>query len=159
MIRRPLRPLARIIAARDKGEDPDLQAAQARLAAARKKRSKEFWRARLRIVLVGVLFMGAFTTIGARMALMATGNDDAQNVRVASSKVSSARADIFDRHGRLLATNVSTPSLYAQTNEILDPVGTATALAQIFPDLEIRASNWANAKCGFTPTAILGLTF
>lgn len=141
MIRRPLRPLARIIAARDKGEDPDLQAAQARLAAARKKRSKEFWRARLRIVLVGLLFMGAFTTIGGRMALMATGSDNGQNQRVAATKVSSERADIFDRHGRLLATNVSTPSLYAQTDQVLDPIGTATALAQIFPDLD--AVKWA----------------
>jgi len=141
MIRRPLRPLARIIAARENGEDPDLQAAQARLAAARAKRAAELWRARLRIVLIGLVFIGGFGLVGARMTLIATSVDPADARRVNQTRVSSARGDIYDREGRLMATNMVTPSLYARTNDVLDPIASATALARIFPDLDTVA--WA----------------
>ena len=141
MIRRPLRPIARIIAAREQGEDPDLQEAQARLAAARKRRAAEFFRLRLRIVLLGLLLIGAFGTIGTRMVVIATGGNEGSQSAGASDRISSERAEIYDRNGRLLATNVVTPSLYARTVEVLDPIGSATKLAQIFPDLD--AVEWA----------------
>lgn len=45
------------------------------------------------------------------------------------------RSDIVDRNGVLLATSLKTASLHADPKLILDAVGTAKALSQIFPDL------------------------
>lgn len=52
------------------------------------------------------------------------------------SKITSARADVVDRNGVLLAANLSTHSLYAVPNMIKDPDATAASLAKIFPDLK-----------------------
>ncbi|MEH6751416.1 MAG: penicillin-binding protein 2, partial [Paracoccaceae bacterium] len=46
------------------------------------------------------------------------------------------RADIVDRQGRILATNLETFSLYAQPPLMVDPEHAATELARIFPDLD-----------------------
>ena len=46
------------------------------------------------------------------------------------------RADIVDRNGAVLATNIVTASLYAQPPEMIDPRAAADALARIFPDLD-----------------------
>ena len=47
------------------------------------------------------------------------------------------RADIVDRNGAVLATNIVTASLYAQPAEMIDPrAAPPTALARIFPDLD-----------------------
>ncbi len=49
----------------------------------------------------------------------------------------------MDRNGRILATNLVTNSLYAETRYMVDGVRAAQQLAQIFPDLEedrLRAS-------------------
>ncbi|MDP3862033.1 MAG: penicillin-binding protein 2, partial [Phaeovulum sp.] len=47
-----------------------------------------------------------------------------------------SRADILDRNGRVLATNLLTHSLYAQPREMIDPVRVARELVAIFPDLD-----------------------
>ena len=46
-----------------------------------------------------------------------------------------ARPDIVDRRGRLLATDVSLPSLYADPSRILDRNAVVEQLAQLMPDL------------------------
>ncbi len=46
------------------------------------------------------------------------------------------RADIVDRNGAVLATNIVTASLYAQPQQMVDPLRAADALARIFPDLD-----------------------
>ena len=48
------------------------------------------------------------------------------------------RADIVDRNGAILATNIVTASLYAQPQDLIDPKATAVALAKIFPDLDAK---------------------
>ena len=46
------------------------------------------------------------------------------------------RADIVDRKGRILATNFETHSLYAQPQQMIEPLKAADRLAEIFPDLD-----------------------
>ena len=48
------------------------------------------------------------------------------------------RADITDRHGVLIATNLPTKNLYAEPSKILNPEDTAVLLARNFPDLPFR---------------------
>lgn len=136
MIRAPLRPLARILSARDRGENPDaIERENIRLRHA-EMQDKARTRAEGRLLVLGVFFFGAFTVVGARMGHLAT-SELAEPVATASGAVIAAqRADIVDRHGRILATNFETHSLYAQPPQMVDPIAAAKGLKAIFPDLE-----------------------
>src|SRR5689334_23384110 len=45
------------------------------------------------------------------------------------------RADVIDRNGVLLATSVSTASLFAEPRKVMDAPRAAKALAQLFPEV------------------------
>jgi len=98
MIRRPLRPLARIIAAREQGLDPDRKEAAARLAKAQSRRKREHQRAQLRILLVAVVFLAAFGTIGVRMMVLATTQTPAEIAAIEAKKIISDRVRADNRH-------------------------------------------------------------
>lgn len=138
MIRKPLRPLARIIAARERGQNPDRKEAEARLARAQKRRKREHQLAQVRLVLVALMFLGGFGTIAGRMVLLAT-IDTPEVIAAAKAKeIRSERADILDRNGRLLATNITTTSIIAHPHKMIDREAAAEGLAQIFPDLDVN---------------------
>ena len=136
MIRTPLRPLARILPARDKGENPDVIEREN----IRKRHAEQQDRARVRaegrLLVLGVFFFGAFTVIGARMGHLATTEPAEPVAHTQGAAIAAQRADIVDRHGRIMATNFETHSLYAQPPQMVDPVAAAKGLAQIFPDLD-----------------------
>jgi len=52
------------------------------------------------------------------------------------AQISAARADITDRQGRLLATNLSTHALYAHPKQMIDPPRVARELAALFPEMK-----------------------
>ncbi len=136
MIRIPLRPLARILPAREKGENPDhIERENIRL---RHEEMQQRARARAegRLLVLALAFFGAFTVIGGRMALMATTDPVEPMASAQSAAITAQRADIVDRRGRILATNFDTNSLYAQPPLMTDPVAAAEGLARIFPDLD-----------------------
>ncbi len=91
--------------------------------------------AQRRIVLLCAAFALAFGAVGAKMGVMAAG---APSARAFASvpPPAGARADIVDRRGRVLATNVDTVSLYAEVRDIVDAPGAAAGLAAIFPELD-----------------------
>lgn len=136
MTRRPLRPLARIIAARANGENPDSAEAEARLARARRKRARDVQRAQIRLLMISAAFFAGFTAIGGRMVVLATAQEPEQVVQTDPNPILPNRADITDRHGRLLATNIVAKSLYAQPGQMIDRNAAAEGLARIFPDLD-----------------------
>ena len=70
MIRRPLRPLARILKARANGEDPDRIEAEARAARLVERHRAERQKAETRLLLLGLVFVLGFTTVAGRMALL-----------------------------------------------------------------------------------------
>ena len=92
-------------------------------------------RAQGRIVLLGAAFVLAFGAVGAKMGVMASEAPSARRV-AASAADPGARADITDRRGRVLATNMDTVSLYAEVRDIVDAEATAAGLAAIFPELD-----------------------
>ena len=135
MIRTPLRPLARILKARASGENPDhIEQENLRL---RREAARDGARNRAegRLLALSLLFMAAFVVLGARMGLLAA-TSPLELSRGVSEDISGARADIVDRHGRVLATNLSTHALYAETRRMVDPVRAAHELARIFPDID-----------------------
>ncbi len=136
MIRRPLRPLARVLSARLLGQNPDDVEAEERAARLRKLQKAERQRAETRLLLLGVLFLLAFGTVGGRMAMLAASDPVEPRAGGQRAAITMQRADIVDRHGSILATNLATEALYAQPLEMVDPEAAAIGLAGIFPDLE-----------------------
>ena len=90
-----------------------------------------------RLMVGGVLFAVAFAVVGLRVVDV-TMLKEGQEPRVASHHQRHAgperdRADILDRNGELLATSLSTASLYANPKLILDANDAAAKLAKALP--------------------------
>ncbi|MDA3858300.1 MAG: penicillin-binding protein 2 [Roseovarius sp.] len=136
MIRTPLRPLARILEARNRGENPDAIERENIRLRHEDMRDRARRRAEGRLLVLAVMFFAAFGVVGGRMAVLASSEPAEPRTSVAGAQIQAQRADIVDREGRILATNFDTHSLYAQPQQMVDPENAAEKLAGIFPDLE-----------------------
>jgi cell division protein FtsI (penicillin-binding protein 3) len=136
MTRTPLRPLARILSARQNGENPDAIERENLRLRHEEMRDRARRRAEGRLLVLGIFFFCAFTVVGARMGLMAASEPTEPRTAVSATRIVAQRADIVDRRGRILATNLQTHSLYAQPPIMVDRERAANELAVIFPDLD-----------------------
>ncbi|MEY8830537.1 peptidoglycan D,D-transpeptidase FtsI family protein [Sedimentitalea sp. XS_ASV28] len=136
MIRTPLRPLARILSARAKGENPDVIERENIRRRHEEMRDRTRARAEGRLLVLGFFFFCAFAVVGLRMGFLATSEAKEPVASSGDTTIATQRADIVDRKGRILATNLETHSLYAQPPRLIDPVAAAEGLARIFPDLD-----------------------
>ena len=136
MIRTPLRPLARILEARSNGENPDVIERENIRLRHEDMRDRARQRAEGRLLVLGIFFLCAFTAVGGRMAMLSASEPTEPRANASGASILAQRADIVDRQGRILATNLETHSLYTQTAEMVDPENAARELARIFPDLE-----------------------
>ena len=136
MTRIPIRPLAAILDARKKGTDPD--AIERRNTSARHEVIQNELRSvgEGRLVVLGVMFFCAYAVIAAQMGLLAGSEPTEQRAAGGGVEILAQRADIVDRRGRVLATNIETHSLYAQPQEMIEPKRAAKELVRIFPDLD-----------------------
>lgn len=137
MTRIPLRPLARILAARRAGENPD--AIERENLAARHEADRDAARQRAegRLLVLGITFLCAFMLVGIKMSFLAASDPAEPPAAASGAQIVAARADITDRNGRILATNLTTNSLYAQPPQMVDPERAARELVRIFPDLDL----------------------
>jgi len=136
MIRTPLRPLARILPARAKGENPDVIERENIRRRHTEMEDRARARAEGRILVLGVFFFCAFALVGTRMGMLATSEAAEPLASASGSAIAAQRVDIVDRRGRILATNFETHSLYAQPPLMIDPGAAAAKLVKIFPDLD-----------------------
>ncbi|MGH1455042.1 MAG: peptidoglycan D,D-transpeptidase FtsI family protein [Paracoccaceae bacterium] len=136
MIRTPLRPLARILQARQKGENPDAIERENIRLRHEGMRDRARLRAEGRLLLLSGAFMGIFAVVGLRMGVLAASEPMEPRASAAGAQIVAQRADIIDRKGRILATNLETFALYAQPPQMIDHQRAASELARIFPDLD-----------------------
>lgn len=91
-------------------------------------------RCRARMVLVAGAFLCAFLVIGVRLVVFASVTESAEEGT--RPVAASGRADILDRNGELLATNLRAPSIFAHPSRIEDPERVARRLAAAIPGLD-----------------------
>ena len=139
MNRTPLRPLARILDARAKGENPDVIERENIRLRHEAMRDHSRVRAQTRLSVLGIAFFCAFSVIGLRMGVMAASDVAEPRAASATPVVAATRADITDREGRLLATNMETSALYAHPHQMIQPERAARELARIFPEMDEEA--------------------
>ncbi|KAA2316244.1 penicillin-binding protein 2 [Pseudooceanicola sediminis] len=136
MNRIPLRPLARILQAREKGENPDAIERENLRLRHEAMRDRARARAEGRLLVLGLAFVCAFATVGARMGTMASSTPEEPRASARGAGIVAQRGDILDRDGRILATNMETYSLYAHPHQMIYPANAARELAKIFPELD-----------------------
>lgn len=95
--------------------------------------------ARTRVMIGGCLFALAFAVIGVKLIYLGLASEP-QEPRAARvpQNLQTERADIVDRNGTLLATSLTTQSLYANPRQMLDPADAARRLARVLPGLNER---------------------
>src|SRR5437588_3463132 len=125
------------------------------VSAPAKARSAEPWRQRLvRSLLYGrnvdrsakargrvgfamVAFAAIYAIIGGRLVMFAVGADGHGARRTASQDaIATARPDIVDRNGEVLATDVKAPSLFGEPRRIIDKDEAIELLTATLPDLD-----------------------
>lgn len=92
---------------------------------------------RARIGLIIATFALIYTVIGGRLVMLAVMSDPQAPRRIVGTDVvATARPDILDRRGEILATDVRTPSLFAEPKKIIDVDEAAELLTATLPDLD-----------------------
>ncbi len=136
MTRKPLRPLAQVLDARARGENPDVIERENIHKRHEEMKDRARARAEGRLLVLGAFFFCAFVVVGVRMGMLATSEAQEPMANASGAAIAMQRADVVDREGRILATNLETYSVYAQPNFMIDPIAAAEKLVAIFPDLE-----------------------
>ena len=100
----------------------------------RKDRSAK---ARARVGFIMLVFAAVYAVIAGRLVMYAVVGDS-HGVRrgVAQDATATARPDIVDRNGEILATDVKAPSLYGEPRRIIDTDEAIELLTATLPDLE-----------------------
>ena len=94
-----------------------------------------------RVLLGASLFAVVFLVIAARLVAVTLLPDGGDTAVAAPVKIKTAdRADIVDRNGVVLATSLTTASLYANPTQVQDPDGYAEQLNSVLPDLNIAST-------------------
>jgi cell division protein FtsI (penicillin-binding protein 3) len=94
---------------------------------------------KLRALAVTLGMTAAFLAVGGQLARLAWRGDGGLTLAAADPVAGSfARPDIVDRNGRLIATDIATPSLYADPGLVLDRDEVAEKLSAVLPELDQR---------------------
>jgi cell division protein FtsI (penicillin-binding protein 3) len=94
-------------------------------------------KARVRVGLAMLAFAAIYAVIGARLVMFAIGGDSHGARRTAGQDaIATARPDMVDRNGEILATDVKAPSLFGEPRRIIDKDEAIELLTATLPDLD-----------------------
>ena len=93
-------------------------------------------KARARIGLAILLFGAVYAIIALRLVMFAAASDGRTPHRAVTDAIATARPDILDRNGEILATDVRVPSLYAEPRRLIDVDEAAELLTADLTDLD-----------------------
>src|SRR5438132_1288667 len=108
-------------------------------------------KARARVGFAILAFAAIYAVIGGRLVMFAVGADSHSARRTASlDAIATARPDIVDRNGEILATDVKAPSLFAEPRRIIDKDEAIELLSGALPDLDsIETRDRLSTRKGF----------
>jgi cell division protein FtsI (penicillin-binding protein 3) len=108
-------------------------------------------KARARVGFAILAFAAVYAIIGGRLVMYATIGDSHGTRRTASQDaIATARPDIVDRNGEVLATDVKAPSLFAEPRRIIDKDEAIELLTATLPDLDTgEVRDRVSGKKGF----------
>jgi cell division protein FtsI (penicillin-binding protein 3) len=94
-------------------------------------------KARARVGFAILAFAAIYAVIGGRLVMFAVGGDSHGARRTAAQDaIATARPDIVDRNGEVLATDVKAPSLFGEPRRIIDKDEAIELLTATLPDLD-----------------------
>ncbi len=94
-------------------------------------------KARARVGLAILAFVGLYGIIAVRLVMFGVASDSHVVRRVATDDaIATARPDILDRNGEVLATDVRVPSLYGEPRRLIDVDEAVELLTADLPDLD-----------------------
>ena len=94
-------------------------------------------KAKARLGLAIVAIAGVYGIIALRLVMFAAVSDGhGAGRRVAQDAVATSRPDILDRNGAIIATDVKTPSLFAEPRKLIDVDEAVELLTAVMPDLD-----------------------
>jgi cell division protein FtsI (penicillin-binding protein 3) len=94
-------------------------------------------KARARVGLAMIAFAAVYGVIAFKLMTIAVfGDNHGARRGVSQDAVATARPDIVDRNGQILATDVKTPSLFGEPRRIIDQDEAVELLTATLPDLE-----------------------
>lgn len=92
---------------------------------------------RLRMLALSASILLGFSMIGLQLSRLALRGDGGLVIAAAEPIATShARPDIVDRNGRLIATDIEVPSLFADPSVVLDVNEVAEKVSEILPDID-----------------------
>ncbi|WP_306224834.1 peptidoglycan D,D-transpeptidase FtsI family protein [Bosea beijingensis] len=92
-----------------------------------------------RVGLVILCFSALFLAIAGRLVYLGVAPNEQVGLRRATSNaISSARPDIVDRNGEIMATDIRTVSVFAEPRRILDKDEATELLTAVLPDLDAK---------------------
>ncbi len=108
-------------------------------------------KARARVGLAILAFAAIYAVIGGRLIMFAVvGDSHGARRAAAQDAIATARPDIVDRNGEVLATDVKAPSLFAEPRRIIDKDEAIELLTATLPDLDTgEVRDRLSSKKGF----------
>src|ERR1700722_10412015 len=108
-------------------------------------------KARVRVGLAMFAFAAIFAVIAGRLIMFATvGDSHGARRTAAQDAIATARPDIVDRNGEVLAIDVKAPSLFGEPRRIIDKDEAVELLTATLPDLDAgEVRDRLSSKKGF----------
>ena len=114
--------------------------------------ARDLTASRGRIVFAGLAFAVVYAAVGLKLAGLGMASDDHSDALASgSAQVSTARPDLLDRNGEVLATDIRSASLYAEPKRIIDVDEAIEALASVIPEMRTDETirKKLSSKAGF----------